>query len=119
LPFKGYLESNDIEGGGMNGPAQTKKKSVVAVGFRFLDTLFAKFGTGYYNLNQIFMRTASMRMDRPPLPFTGDMKEIYANESLDDREGGWQRAKRVIISQDQPFPCKVQLVIPYMDTSNT
>lgn len=118
LPYKGYLETNDLEGGGLDGTAQTKKKSVVAVGIRFLDTLYAKFGTGYYNLNQIEMRTSAMKMDRPPLPYTGDVKEVYANESLDDRNGGWQRSKRVIISQDQPFPCNVQLVIPYLSTSN-
>lgn len=118
LPFTGYLETNDLEGGGVTGPAQTKKKSVHSVGFRFLDTLYAKFGTSYYTLRQIEMRTAAMRMDRPPHMYTGDTKEIYANEALDSRDGGWARSKRAIISQDQPFPCNVQLVIPYMSVSN-
>jgi hypothetical protein len=118
LPYTGYLETNDLEGGGTNGVAQTKKKNVHAVGFRFLDTLYAKYGTSYYKLNQIEMRNANMRMDRPPLMFTGDVKEVYANESSDDNDGGWSRQKRVIVSQDQPFPCNVQLIIPYMSVSN-
>lgn len=118
LPYTGYLETNDLEGGGSNGTAQTKRKNVFAVGFRFLDTLYAKFGTSYYKLNQIEMRMANMRMDRPPELFTGDTKEIYANDINDKRDGGWSREKRAIIVQDQPYPCNVQLIVPYMSMSN-
>lgn len=118
LPYTGYLVTNDLEGGGTNGTSQTKKKNVHAVGVRFLDTLYAEYGTSYYKLNTIEMRTAAMKMDRPPELFTGDVKEIYANEVSGDREGGWKRDKQVIISQKNPFPCNVQLVIPYMSVSN-
>ena len=118
MPYTGYLETNDLEGGGTTGTAQTKKKNVYAVGFRFLDTLYAKYGTSYYKLNQIEMRSANMRMDRPPLLFTGDTKETYANESADINSGGWSRQKRVIVVQDQPFPCNLQLIVPYMSVSN-
>lgn len=118
LPYVGYLETNELEGGGTNGPAQTKKKSLYAVGFRFLDTLYAKFGTGYYRLEQIEMRTAAMRMDRPPELFTGDMFENYTNQAADARDGGWSRSTRAIVCQDQPFPCKLQLIIPYFTVSN-
>lgn len=116
--YTGYLETMDLEGGGVTGPAQTKRKSMHAIGIRFLNTLYAKFGTSYYKLRQIEMRTAAMKMDRPPELFTGDVKETYANDSLDSRDGGWSRSKRVIISQDQPFPCNVQLLIPYITVSN-
>jgi hypothetical protein len=118
LPYTGYLETNDLEGGGTTGTAQTKKKNVHAVGFRFLDTLYARYGTSYYKLEQIEMRSANMAMDRPPLMFTGDTKEHYSNESADARDGGWSREKRVIVSQDQPYPCNVQLIVPYMTVSN-
>ncbi len=118
LGYTGYLETMDLEGGGTTGPAQSKRKNINAVGFRFLNTLYAKFGTSYYKLREIEMRTAPMRMDRPPELFTGDAKETYANESLDTRDGGWSRSKRAIVSQDQPFPCNVQLVVPYMSVSN-
>ena len=118
LPYKGYLETNDLEGGGTTGVAQTKKKNVYAVGFRFLDTLYAQYGTGYYNLEDLEVRTASMKMDRPPVLFTGDAWSQFNNEINDAREGGWSRQKRVIISQEQPFPCNVQLIIPYFNVSN-
>ena len=117
LPYIGYLETMDLEFGSQTGTSQTKKKNVNAVGVRFLDTLFAKYGTTYYTLNQIEMRDSTMLMDRPPLMFTGDTKETYTNESSDRRDGGWSREKRVIISQDQPFPCNVQLIVPYMSVS--
>jgi hypothetical protein len=118
LGYIGYLETMDLEGGGVTGPAQTKRKSLHAIGVRFLNTLYAKFGSSYYKLREIEMRTAPMKMDRPPELFTGDRKEVYANDSLDSRDGGWQRSKRVIISQEQPFPCNVQLLIPYISVSN-
>lgn len=118
LGYTGFLETNDLEGGGTNGVAQTKRKNVYAVGFRFLDTLFAKFGTGYYNLAQIQERNANMRMNRPPLMFTGDRKEKFVNEISDPSDGGWGRQKRVVVCQDQPFPCNVQLIIPYFSVSN-
>lgn len=118
LPYIGYLETNELEGGGTNGPGQTKKKNMFAVGFRFLDTLYAKFGTSYYRLKQIEMRTAAMKMDRPPELFTGDTYENYGNQVNDPRDGGWSRNKRAIVCQDQPFPCKIQLIIPYFSVSN-
>jgi hypothetical protein len=117
LPYTGYLETNDLEGGSATGTAQTKRKTVVAFGFRFLDTLYAKYGTSYYKLNQIEMRTAAMKMDRPPELFTGDIREVYANEINDGRDGGWSRSKRAVSVQDQPFPCNIQLVVPYMEVS--
>ena len=118
IPYTGWLVTMDLEGATQAGSSQTKRKSVVAVGVRFLNSLFCKYGTDYYKLNQIYMRTASMAMDRPPLPFTGDRKEIYTNNDNDPIDGGWQRQKYVIISQDLPFPCNVQLLVPYMDVSN-
>lgn len=118
LGYTGYVESNDIEGGGTNGPAQTKRKSINAVGFRFVNSLFAKFGTDYYTLTQLEERKASMKMNRPPLLFTGDRKENFVNKVNDSNDGGWTRQKRVIIAQELPFPCNIQLIIPYMNTSN-
>lgn len=118
LPYTGWLVTTDLEGATQAGSSQTKRKSVVAVGIRFLNSLFCKYGTNYYKLNQIYMRTGSMNMDRPPLPYTGDRKEIYGNNANDEIDGGWEREKYVIISQDLPFPCNIQLVVPYMDVSN-
>ncbi|UOF77758.1 phage stabilization protein [Caudoviricetes sp.] len=117
LAYTGYLQTNNLEGGSPNGTAQTKRKNVTAIGVRFLDTLYCKVGLDYYHLDQIEMRTASMRMDRPPIPYTGDTKKTYVNQVNDKLDAGWTREKTVIISQDQPYPCNVQLLIPYVSVS--
>lgn len=118
LGYSGYIQTNSIEGGGTNGTAQTKRKSVHSVGVRVLNSMFGKVGTNYYKLEQINERTAAMRMDRPPLPYTGDKKISIINRGLDAYDGGWTREANVIIAQNQPFPMNVQLLIPYMDVSN-
>lgn len=116
LGFTGYLETNDLEGGGANGPAQTKRKRLHKIGVRFLDSLYSKVGTDYYNLEYIDMRKSTMAMDRPPVPFTGDVVKHITNETGDPWEAGWRRDTRVIIVQDLPFPSQVQLIVPYFKT---
>lgn len=116
--YRGYLETNTLETGGTNGPAQTKKLSVTAAGIRFLDSLYVKYGTDFYNLEQLEFRSSRMKMDRPPTLFTGDRKVPFTKKDLDEFESGWKRNNRVVIVQDQPFPCNIQLVVPYATTSN-
>lgn len=118
LKYRGELETNDLEGGGLNGVAQTKPKALYQVGIRFLNSLYVRYGVSRYKLNQIEGRTANMRMDRPPVPFTGDLRVTYANELADDRQGGWTKNKRIVLVQDVPFPCYIQLVVPYFSVSN-
>lgn len=118
LGYSGYIETNSLEGGGTNGTSQTKRKSVHSVGVRFLESLFAEVGDSYYTLEQIYERRASMKMDRPPLLYTGDKKINIINRSLDDYDSGWERTKSILIRQSLPFPCNVQMLVPYMDVSN-
>jgi hypothetical protein len=116
--YRGEIETNELEGGGTNGTAQTKPKALYQVGIRFLNSLYARYGVSRYTLNQIEGRTANMRMDRPPVPFTGDMRVRYANQVADSRQGGWTSNKRVVLIQDLPFPCYIQLIVPYFSVSN-
>lgn len=116
--YQGELETNEMEGGGLNGTAQTKPKALYQVGIRFLNSLYVKYGINRYKLNQIEGRTSTMRMDRPPVPFTGDQRVTYANEISDARQGGWTKNKRVVLVQDLPFPCYIQLLAPYFSVSN-
>jgi hypothetical protein len=118
LPYIGWLETNELEGGGVNGTAQTKRKNVYGIGFRFLDTLYAEYGVSYYSMSLIEMRTTAMRMDRPPELFTGDTFEQLPTKLNDVRDGGWSRSIRAIVCQRNPFPCKVQLIVPYFAVSN-
>jgi len=118
MKYIGYLETNDLEGGAITGPVQTKKKNLQSIGIRFLDTLYAKFGTKYTNLKSLEFRKPDMLMDRPPVLFTGDKKVDYFKDANDSEDGGWSRSKRIIIVQDQPFPCKIQLLVPYFQVTN-
>lgn len=118
LPYRGEIETNDLEGGGTTGVSQTKPKSLWQVGIRFLNTLYARYGASRYAMNDIEARTANMRMDRPPVLFTGDVRYKYANDVGDERTGAWAKSKRIIIVQDSPFPCYVQLIVPYFSVSN-
>lgn len=117
LPYTGWLSTNDLEGGSQNGTSQTKRKSVTAIAVRLLDSLFCKVGVDYYSLEQINMRKSTMFMDRPPLIFNGDKKVICTRKLNDSEDAGLSRQKRAIICQDQPYPCNVQLIVPYMSVS--
>lgn len=117
LSYTGFIQTNDFEVPQSGGGAQTRKKSIHQVGIKFLDSLYAEYGTDYYNLNQIEFRVASMRMDRPPTLYTGEVKETYANQNSDDIEAGWSRGKTVVIKQSQPFPCNIQLLTAYASVS--
>lgn len=116
LGFTGTLETMDLEGGGIAGTAQTKKKSVWQAGLRLLDTLGLDIGTDYYNLSARLNRRAIDLMDNPPPLFTGD--EVIKFDNGGDDDAGWQRSKRVIVQQNLALPATVQAVIPYYTVAN-
>ena len=109
IPYTGLIVTHNIEGGGAAGPAQTKVRNIFKLGIRFLNTLGAEFGTDQYKLEKILFRTTSSFTNRPPELFSGD-KVLTVRDS-------WKREKRVIIRQDSPLPCTVQLLVPYLNTS--
>jgi hypothetical protein len=107
----GFIQTLDIEAGGTNGPAQTKKKNTFEVAIRFRNTIGAKYGTGLYKLTQIIDRKGTHFFDRPPLP-SNESQKFNINT-------GWARDRSIIIAQDNPFPCVVQLISVFTNTSNT
>lgn len=111
LLYIGIFKSMDIEGGGNNGPAQTKKKSMSNLGVKFIDTLGAKFGADIYKLDKVKFRSTADKMDRPAPLFTG----VQIVDIRDD----WDEEKHVYCVQDKPLPCNIQLVMPYMTTNDS
>lgn len=109
IGYTGLIITHSIEGGGAAGPSQTKVKNVFKLGMRFLNTLGVSFGTDIYNLEDVQFRNTNSFMNRPPQLFTGD-RVI----PVDDR---WEREKRIYIRQDKPFPCTVEMLVPYLNTS--
>ena len=108
--YNGILQTMNLEGGGTNGPSQTKFKSVHKAGVRFFQTLGPKYGTNNYDLSQILFRNTNSFLNRPPELFSGDKEVVFSDNH--------ERYKSVIIRQETPLPCNVQLISPYMRTSN-
>lgn len=110
IGYHGILKSMAIEAGGTTGTAQTKMKNIAAVGVRFLNTLGAFYGSSLYKMQQVDFRSTSDPTNRPTPLFSGDKKVQYSD--------GWDLKKHVLVQQKQPLPCVVQLLVPYMATSN-
>lgn len=108
--YNGILKSMSLEGGGITGAAQTKPKNIYKVGIRFLNTLGAHYGTDLYKMQQVQFRSAADATNRPSPLFSGDKEVQYSDN--------WTAKKHVIIQQKRPLPCVVQLLVPYIQTSN-
>lgn len=102
LPYIGIIKTNNLESGGMNGPAHGKVKHIHKIDIRFYETLGASYGDDIYNMYQVLFRSTNSIMGRPPLMFNG-IKELKFN-------GRHDKDKSVIIKQDQPLPCTVQFI---------
>ena len=108
--YVGLIKSLNLEGGGINGPAQSKPRNVAKLGIHFLNTLGARYGTNRYSLAAVNFRSALDSLDRPPPLFTG-VKDITHFDA-------WQNEKHYFIEQQQPLPCVIQMVDIFMDTTN-
>lgn len=117
LSYTGTLETMDLAGGGTNGTAQTKQKSVYKAGLRLLDAGGLEIGTDYYDLTPRILRAAVDLMDTPPPLFTGD-EIVRFDDGNGDDDAGWSRSKRIVVQQSLPLPATVQLVTPYFTVAN-
>jgi hypothetical protein len=80
------------------------------LGLLVRNTLGVKYGTDLYNLEQLKSRDYNERFGRPPALVT-DALELRLPD-------GYDRRKFIHIVQDSPFPCTVQGIIPFVDTTN-
>lgn len=110
LGYTGILKTMNLEVGGITGPAQTKPKNVYKVGIKFFQTLGPKFGTNLYKLEPLNFRSGQDSMDRPVPLFSGEKLVSYTD--------GWEGEKHIVIVQEVGTPCEVQLIQPYVLTSN-
>lgn len=108
--YIGLLRTMNLEVGGVNGPSQTKFKNIYRIGLKFQDTLGALFGTGTYNTEQIQFRSTDSLLDRPP--------ELFSGERLLSFEDQWNGDKHIVLLQQLPLPCSMQLITSFSNTSN-
>jgi hypothetical protein len=100
----------NLEGGGIQGPAQSKPKNINRLGIRFLNTLGARVGTDLYNMQEIYFRDVNDNTDRPPPLFTGDKRVVIEDDT--------SLEKHIYVQQTHPLPCNVLLLSPYVETDN-
>lgn len=110
LSYDGIMVTNNLEAGGVLGISQTKRKNLIYLGIRFVDTLGAQFGTDLYNMQNIDFRDSDSIIDRPPPLFNGDVRLPYRDRTSIN--------KSLVVLQQSPTPCIVQLLVPTVSTTD-
>lgn len=114
--YLGVMKSLNLEGGGINGPAQSKHKRIVELGVRMLNTLGAEVGTDIYDMQQVLYANTNQYTSRPPRPFTGLKKIPVRDEWVGDNAD--DTLTQVVVVQKYPLPCEVQMIDAIMETVN-
>jgi hypothetical protein len=114
--YRGILKTLNVEGGGINGDSQAKLKRITELAVRFQDTLGASVGTDIYNMEPVLYASTEQLTGRPPLP-SNSIKKIPINDEWigDDPD---DIMTQVVVVQDYPLPCTVQLIEAFMETTN-
>ncbi len=109
--YTGILRTMAIEPGAPDGASQGREKTANKLMMHFRDTLGVKYGCiapGFYSVSDIAYRRDGVDFyDRPPQLFTGPrLLDLTNKTSLD---------KRITIVQDQPYPCTIMSIVPFID----
>lgn len=114
--YKGIMKTLNLEAGGVNGPAQTKRKRIIELAVRFINTLGAAVGTSLYNLETVRYATTDQLTGRPPLPVNGFKHVPVNDEYIGDRAD--DIATHIVVLQDYPLPCTVAFIDSKMEVVN-
>ena len=109
LGYRARLKTVQYDAGGNEGTAQTKTGRIQRVGIRLLNTIGLEFGTDD-NLEELEFRLGSSPMDESPALFTGD--------KLVEFPGDYDLDRQVTLVSDQPYPCIILGVVPWMVVYN-
>lgn len=88
-----------------DGTAQGKRKRIVSITLRLLETVGIKFDAGTGSPFNLVDRPGSAPMDAPVPPFTGDTP-------IKPVAGNWERDGQGTIVSDDPLPCMVIAAMP-------
>ncbi len=106
LGYTAKLRSIRYEAGGNEGTSQTKTGRIQRLGLRLLNTLGIKFGPSEDKLQEIQFRMGFHKMDQSPPLFTGDQVVNFP--------GDYDRGRQVTVVADQPYPCTITGLVPWM-----
>ncbi|MBX9697872.1 MAG: hypothetical protein K2X74_00490 [Acetobacteraceae bacterium] len=109
LGYPSRLETLDLDAGAVDGTAATRRRRIGEIGVRLFQSLGCTVGyrnaeTGQDVLEEVQFREAWQAMGAPPPVFSGDKVVTFP--------GGWDRACRVVVRQDQPLPLTVTGLVP-------
>ncbi|ARS27614.1 hypothetical protein [Sphingomonas sp. KC8] len=107
--YSGRLKTLAIEAGGQDGTAQGKRKRIISVVLRMLETLGVSIGVQGLPSQPIEHRLSLDAMNRAVPLFTGD-HEI-------NTIGQHERFGQIEISSDQPLPACLLATIPVLETA--
>jgi hypothetical protein len=111
LPYVGRLQTMPLDIGAMVGTAQGKTTTVNRLGLLIRHALAVKFGTSLYDLEQL-----ETREDGSFAIATSEL--LRTSEEFLNLPDGYDKRKFIYIVQDAPFPCTIQGIVPYVDTTN-
>lgn len=90
------------------GTIQGKRKRLVSIALRLLETVGIKFDPGTGSPYNLIDRPGSADMDAPVPPFSGDTPSKSAG-------GNWNRDGQGTIISDDPLPCMVIAAMPELE----
>jgi hypothetical protein len=93
---------------GRGNTIQGKRKRLVSIVLRLLDTVGIKVDPGTGKADQLIDRPINAPMNSPVQPYTGDTN----NKSL---SGDWGRDGQGTIISDDPLPCMVVAAMPHIE----
>lgn len=109
LPYIGWIKSMPLNPASVVGNPMTRTTITDKVGILFRNSLGVEYGTSEYMLEPVIFRTTNDRTDNPPPLFTGVevlvIKDVYESE------------KFIHIMQQEPLPCTIQAIIPYINVT--
>lgn len=112
LSYTGRITSMPLDIGALVGTAQAKVMTVNRLGLLIRNTMGTKYGTDLYDLDQIPWRDS----DETFAIATSEL--LRTSAELLNLPDGYDRRKFIHIVQDAPFPCTIQGIVPYVDTTN-
>jgi hypothetical protein len=98
--YQGRLVTQNLDVGGITGPANSKPRNIKRIRARFFDTIGARVGPDEYICPEVVFNKADANGDRVPPPFTG-VRDVQQLDKWDaDRKQG-------VVLHNQPVPCTV------------
>jgi hypothetical protein len=104
LPFRGVVQTMNLEAGAEDGTAQGKVGRVVSCTARLFETMGGEMGPRVGKTDPIKYRAPADAMSQALPLFTGDKNVLWPN--------GFETERRLTFVHDEGFPCTLLALYP-------